>query len=120
MNDGAIWPRTNDDAREFGWSCEAAFGGHRKRELSSCRRWLPSEPAGWFCRVLRLHCSRHVVNRDAELRHLFGVQAEQHREIETAERARRSNTWHSLDLIFEIQLRVVAQIGGIITRIFGR
>src|SRR5579872_6632728 len=90
QNRGADDPglATHDDVPELLGRVEPSEGGDRDGELSAGGCRLAPDASRRIGRVLRLHGGDDVTDRDAEIRHPAGVEAEEHREIKAAERRR--------------------------------
>src|SRR6266516_6443535 len=76
-----------------------------------------SEPSGRVRRVLLLHGAGDVRDGEAELRHAVGVEAQEHRELELAYRLRVAHAGNALELVLDVDLRVVAQVLGVEARV---
>src|SRR2546426_632685 len=87
-------------------------GGRRGRGLA------PDAPGG-VRGVLLLYRGGDVPDGEPELRHAVGVEAQEHRELELAHGLRIADAWNPLQLVLEVDLRVVAQVLGIEPRVVG-
>ena len=115
----AVGATPNDDALEVARLFQAPAGDHGNGELRARRRGLAPDAAGGIRGVLLLDRGRDVRHGEAELRHAVGVEAQQHREVELAERARITHAGEPLELVVDIDLRVVVQVFGVVPRIVG-
>ncbi len=116
---GAVGARADDDVSEFLRRAQPPHRRDGERELRARWRGLTPDRAGRIGVVLLVHRGVHVGHRDAELRHLLGIELDVHREIQIAERRRVADAGNALDLILEIDLRVVAEELALVTRVRG-
>jgi hypothetical protein len=115
----AIRARAHDDVLEVRGSAEASERGDRESELRAHWCGLASDGASRVRAVLFVDRRGDIRHRDAELRHLVGVELDVHGERQIAERHRIADAGNALDLILEIDLRVVVEKFAAVSRIRG-
>ena len=96
---------------------EPPEGRHRQGQLVPRRRRLPADPAGRIGRVLLLHRRLDIRHREAELGHAVGIEAQQHRELERADGLGVAHPGNALELVRDVDLGVVVQIGRVVAGI---
>src|SRR4029077_17509950 len=115
----AIGPAPHDDALEVARFLQSPARDHGNRELRAGRRGLAPDAAGRIRGVLLLDRRGYVRHGEAELRHPVRIEAQDHGEVELAKCARIADAGEPLELVVDIDLRVVVQILGIVPRVVG-
>ena len=101
-------------SRELLRRVEPAERRDRQRELGARRRGLAAERAGRIGGVLLLHRVADVADGDPELRHPVGVELDGHGEVEPAEDGGVADAVDALDLVLDVELRVVGEISRVV------
>src|SRR5207245_9072826 len=83
------------------------------------RRGLAPNAPGWVRGVLLLNGAGDVRHGQPELRHAVGVETQEHRELELSHRLRVADARQALELVLDVDLRVVAQVFGVEARVVG-
>ena len=112
----AIGVGPDDDVRELLRIGEPPEGRDRKGQLVARWRRFPADPAGRVGRVLLLHRRLDIRHREAELGHAVGIEAQQHRELERADGLGVAHPGNALELVRDVNLGVVVQIGRVVPR----
>ena len=116
-HDRAVGPRADDDVVELLGRLQPPERRDRQRQLRARRRRLGAESAGGIRGVLLAHRGRDVAHRDPELRHLLGIELEQHREVARRKRRRVADAGDALQLVDDEQLHVVREIRRVVPRV---
>src|SRR2546425_4809698 len=88
MHERSVWPAADDDTLEVARLFQSPAGDYRDRELRARGCGLAPDAPGGVRGVLLLDRRGDVRDSEPELRHVIGIETQQHRETELAERAR--------------------------------